>query len=952
MEKQSPSYDTNQEVNQKPKNDEEINDDLDLLYSGLFSLENGPAYRTLEHLLTISSISKTDADKYKESISKIFSMLMQKIDSEKQLLRTSKDLEVKLGQIAIELEKLNAQSYQDSALIADLKRELLKGQNESSLCMERDSKLENERDEQVKIKLDVLSDIEQARQHKVDMLEPQLVASNKELRLDILQRKQQIENLKKDFEEKRESYDEILKTKERLDVEQEKYSISLTKASELPPKLIKQNEILKDAIYSLQQETVKQSSLSLTLDTEIIKLTKKKQEIEKDRNESQTEVETKMLQIEALEAQTDEIFRNHELAKEQLSIQKTEKIKLDYANKHCAQDIRKEHDNLLKCFRDKENMLKLYVRLENQVNNIRNLIPKLEGQKNELDRALQSQQQENKIIKAKIRNSRQEIDIDIFHYLQQDDLDIKEREALQQSLTTLEKLEKRLHEAQAGSKLIQQTMNQINLERDLRVRELTKVKQKLKDMKEECRVKSGIVKDNYKKQLEVAQRLKDTMHLYDSVKAERNKYVNMIQASTQKISEMREKVRILGNEVDILRCDLNNKDKDLAKKIHENAALFNIRDSLRNDVNRAAFSYKEKEGIIEQNAGLIEILTHNISDCETKLKELKNKFKSAVKARNKVGVQLLERQDEVCVLYEKINFQEGLLNEGNLKLSQLDEEIRILKLAIKELERDIELLKKIRPEKFENVNEINLLQKQLDEIKEKADNLGLELENPQNQVRFRHLDGTDLHVSELSAKVRKLEEKIAKKEETLIEKDLTLEEVTKLTIRLSEKTKDSSETSTAASKKINELQNKLKDVNNSMMATISELSLVQAKCIQLRGEKENKAREFEEAKERFSSGSEPIPRFDDELQKIVKEKERRIKQLDEMKNSDFIFENDGFEDINGVRTTAKLRPNAYLNESDNLPIPKPYGLYAPFKPTESIYHLKQFKKQILKQVEI
>lgn len=56
--------------------------------------------------------------------------------------------------------------------------------------------------------------------------------------MDILQRKQQIENLQKDYEEKRENYNEILKLKEKLDLENEKYGISLTKASELPPKIV------------------------------------------------------------------------------------------------------------------------------------------------------------------------------------------------------------------------------------------------------------------------------------------------------------------------------------------------------------------------------------------------------------------------------------------------------------------------------------------------------------------------------------------------------------------------------------------------------------------------------------------------------------------------------------------------------------------------------------------
>jgi hypothetical protein len=37
--------------------------------------------------------------------------------------------------------------------------------------------------------------------------------------------------------------------------------------------------------------------------------------------------------------------------------------------------------------------------------------------------------------------------------------------------------------------------------------------------------------------------------LYEVVKNERNKYVNLIQSSAQALAEMREKIRILHNEV-------------------------------------------------------------------------------------------------------------------------------------------------------------------------------------------------------------------------------------------------------------------------------------------------------------------------------------------------------------------------------------------------------------------
>jgi hypothetical protein len=56
-----------------------------------------------------------------------------------------------------------------------------------------------------------------------------------------------------------------------------------------------------------------------------------------------------------------------------------------------------------------------------------------------------------------------------------------------------------------------------------------------------------------------------------------------------------------------------------------------------------------------------------------------------------------------------------------------------------------------------------------------------------------------------------------------------------------------------------------------------------------------------------------------------------------------------------VKTTAEPRPNAYIPETvgmGQLPIPKPYGKYAPFKPKEPGSQLRHYKKPEFKPIEI
>ena len=79
-------------------------------------------------------------------------------------------------------------------------------------------------------------------------------------------------------------------------------------------------------------------------------------------------------------------------------------------------------------------------------------------------------------------------------------------------------------------------------------------------------------------------RLKDFAQLYDVIKNERNKCVNLIQTSTQKAAEMREKIKILQNEIEILRTAVAQKDRQLQKQRLKHVNAITIRDSLRNEV--------------------------------------------------------------------------------------------------------------------------------------------------------------------------------------------------------------------------------------------------------------------------------------------------------------------------------------------------------------------------------
>ena len=122
-------------------------------------------------------------------------------------------------------------------------------------------------------------------------------------------------------------------------------------------------------------------------------------------------------------------------------------------------------------------------------------------------------------------------------------------------------------------------------------------------------------------------------------------------------------------------------------------------------------------------------------------------------SRSCAGIQLIDRNDELCILYEKSNIQDDVLRNGHIEFRERTKELRWLRLIHADLLREIALTRKIVPRLDEYRREIREITEQLHAERLKADQLSYDLETPANKARWRALDGKDLEPDELATKV-------------------------------------------------------------------------------------------------------------------------------------------------------------------------------------------------------
>jgi hypothetical protein len=139
-----------------------------------------------------------------------------------------------------------------------------------------------------------------------------------------------------------------------------------------------------------------------------------------------------------------------------------------------------------------------------------------------------------------------------------------------------------------------------------------------------------------------------------------------------------------------------------------------------------------------------------------------------VNDRNSIGIYLLDRNDELCILYERLNVQKEIASKGEAALIEREEEIRKLTLMGAEFDRKIELEKQKLPTVGSLQDEIDTLESSRQEMHQTSLKLSKQMENPNDPKRCRNLPGQDPTVKDLVQKIERMEELLAIQEVIIV----------------------------------------------------------------------------------------------------------------------------------------------------------------------------------------
>ncbi|KAJ3282786.1 hypothetical protein HDU79_009664 [Rhizoclosmatium sp. JEL0117] len=317
-------------------------------------------------------------------------------------------------------------------------------------------------------------------------------------------------------------------------------------------------------------------------------------------------------------------------------------------------------------------------------------------------------------------------------------------------------------------------------ERDYHMTEYAKMQADMAEKDEELKMKQMLVFDGQKKIAELQRKRKEQQQLYETVRTDRNTYSKNLIECEDEITELKRKLKIMGHQIEQLKEEISVKESDLAKGHFEHNKLEKEKEALSLQIAKLQNQLDEAQVAIKNRLAEENKLRHCIAEGDAARAKLRKEYDSIVQARDVLGSQLIRRNEEISLLYEKIKIQTSTLNQGEIQYYERIEDIRVLKLEIKKLRRE----KAILQTETQNVdglrNEIFKLHKDVLKERTRVKVLEEELESPMNIHRWRKLSGSDPTMFELITKMQALQKRLILKTEEVVEKETVINQKDKL----------------------------------------------------------------------------------------------------------------------------------------------------------------------------
>merc|ERR1719169_305363 len=197
--------------------------------------------------------------------------------------------------------------------------------------------------------------------------------------------------------------------------------------------------------------------------------------------------------------------------------------------------------------------------------------------------------------------------------------------------------------------------------------ELSQANAKYFNALEELKMRDARLTELKKQIADVQAKRNQQKNLYDAVCMDRNLHSKNLVESTEQIQEMRRKFKIMFHTTTALKEEIREKDSKLVRGHFRHKRVLQTNDKLKDSKEKAQRRMKNLMNIVETQRTEIKKLESTIHEAEQERQAQQKELEGVVGERDILGAQLIRRNEELALLYEKIKIQQSTLQKGEIQ---------------------------------------------------------------------------------------------------------------------------------------------------------------------------------------------------------------------------------------------------------------------------------------------
>ena len=915
--------------------------------SEIVDVDDHPATQNLKELLASGQISQETYDNLSFKFKKLHQAFTQSCSTEQILLRRTRELnkELKSQKLTIQNSAAQQQEHRQSLtllrqLVTNLQAELDNTQQQTDSTQSNTVLKRNEAEK-------LQRKVEMATEDQKIKLEPQkrqILTENQDLERAISEKRKTIEQLQQYNNEMlqkiAEAEEKIAEYEKKKKVENQKMIESNTNTSKLKQKS-NAAETQHNTLLS-EEKTVNQQLQGLEQQYQTLSM--QVHDCETDYSHISNDIDG------MLTASSDLRHRASEL-ESKCDEQKQIKLVRENEKKRVLKQIDEKAFEAAGLLQKSESIGKDIQKKEKESQKLEEAIAKLMMEKKALESQLLMMKNDRaaeidtaKKLNAQLTRTMAEKEKALQALMATENLNAEMLEQIKIALTETNR-KQAIHDQLAQKELdfIQQ-MSEASLIRDRKAREMAAMKKKTVDARQLAKERNLDYLDLVRKQEMLMVTIQDTSRLYEQVKLERNRHVNTIQTSRQLIVELKEKIRILESETEVLRKEFEITDAQVRVQAQELNQAYTRRDTTKSELKKAELKYQDLESQIDFQANETDRLNLVLRNIEDQISAQQGRYADHSEDCARRQRMLIDNQDKLCILTEQFNKHEEIMKNGEIELKNRDERIRFLNMELKDFKRQIDIMNRKIPQLKAYEKEIAELRRQIDIEQADVDKITKKLEVPSEQERKRSYCGKDFTLKELEDKVSRYEQRINSKEQQLWEKKILLREIQDKIKEIEKEVENYGLRNQNLIAKSGQLRLNSLAMRRKQKAAESELSVYQAMKGALQEQKQEVKQEIDEAMRRSARGE----AFDEKAQKMVTMHERDIMSAStRLRNKQFAAYDDD-DDEEYVRP-GREHYDAYPTKDG---LSRPYGAFPVFQPGQPSANLRYFKNETERPIQL